>query len=94
MAKKRETYGSITRKLNALLERQEQEKKRIAGVMAETLLTDRIAIRLGDYSDTEVKKVMQALSGYLDRCIAQVENEQSPNGYHAGTVSTEHPVNV
>ena len=34
MSRKRETYGSISRAIRELLEKQEQEKKRMADVMA------------------------------------------------------------
>lgn len=93
MAKKRETYGSICRKLNALLEKQEQEKQRIARVMADVLLTDQTALRIGDFTDTELRKVMRGLAGYLDGCIEKVETEQRQsfryqigNGYQGSSV--------
>ena len=99
MAKKRETYGSISRKLNALLEKQEQEKQRIARVMADELLTDQITLRIGDLTDTELRKVMKCLSEHLDGCIDQVENDnqasrscigkdtQGPLGHGPGILS-------
>ena len=76
MSKKKETYASISKKIRILLERQEQEKQRIASVMAEVLLTDRVTLRIGDFTDTELRKVMKGLSGYLEECIDQVENDR------------------
>ena len=94
MSKKRETYGSITRKLNALLERQEKEKERIARVMADALLTDRVALRIGDFTDTELRKVMRGLTGYLDESITAVESGKLSSGYQIENGTQEPSVNV
>ena len=74
MSSKRETYASITRKINALLDRQERERQRMAGIMATTLLSDNTASQIGDYSDTELRQLMHLLSSHLPSCIAQMEN--------------------
>ena len=83
MSKKKETYDSICRKINSLLERQEQEKRRMMRVMADVLLTDRVASKIGDFSDTELKKTMRLLSGYMENCIAQVIAERKSPGTQA-----------
>ena len=94
MSSKKETYASITKRINALLDRQAQERKRMAAVMSDALLTDRIASRIGDYSDADLKRVMRLLSGHMDTCIVQVENEKKAESRHSGSVRLEHPVNV
>ena len=94
MSAKKESYASITRKINALLDRQEQEKKRMSAVMSDALLTDRIATRIGDFSDADLRKVMRLLSGHLDACIAKVENDRKTDIRSAGNAGIEHPVNV
>ena len=74
MSSKRETYASISRKINALLDRQERERQRMAGIMSATILSDRIATTIGDYSDAELRQLMHLLSSHLPTCIAQMEN--------------------
>lgn len=93
MSRKKETYGSITRKLTALLEHQEQEKHRMAKVMAEELLTDKIAVRIGDFSDPALRKIMRYLSGYLEDCIALVEEDKKALRYQAITDQNVHSSN-
>ena len=48
----------------------------MAGVMAGALLDDRAAAKLGDYSDTDLRRIMSLLAGHIDESIATLEAEK------------------
>lgn len=79
MAKKKQTtYGSMIRLMGQMQIRIKKEKERMAGVMATALLDDQTAVKLGDYSDTDLRRIMSILSvsGYIDECIKMLEAEK------------------
>ena len=76
MSSKKETYSSITRKINALLKQQDQEKQRMAGIMSSALLSDQNASLIGDFSDAELRRLMHLLSSHLSVCISQLDSER------------------
>ena len=54
----------------------EKEKERMAGVMATVLLNDQAAVKLGDYSGTDLRRIMSMLSSHVDECIKILETEK------------------
>ena len=57
-----------------------KEKERMAGVMAVALLDDKVAVKLGDFSDTDLRRIMSLLAGHVDECVA-VLNAEKAAGY-------------
>lgn len=53
-----------------------KERERMAGVMAAALLNNQTASKLGDYSDTDLRRIMSMLSGHIDECIKMLEVEK------------------
>ena len=53
-----------------------KERERMAGVMATALLDDQTAFKLGDYSDTDLRRIITMLSGHIDDCIEALEAEK------------------
>lgn len=79
MAKKKQTtYGNMIRLMDQMQVKIKKERERMAGVMAAALLDDQTAVKLGDYSDTDLRRIMSILSvsGYIDECIKMLEAEK------------------
>lgn len=77
MAKKKQpTYAQMARLMEKMLSDMEKEKERMAWVMATAFLDDQTAVKLGDYTDAELKRIMSMLAGHVDECIAKLENEK------------------
>ena len=77
MSKKRQpTYGEMSRLMEQMWANMAREKERMAKVMAGALLDDRAAAKLGDYSDTDLKRIMSLLVGHIDDSIASLEAER------------------
>lgn len=77
MAKKRQpTYSEMVRLMEKMQSDMEKEKERMAGVMAAAFMTDQTAVKLGDCSDAELRRVMSMLAGYVDECMAKLDAEK------------------
>lgn len=79
MAKRKQTtYGNMIRMMDQMQAKIKKERERMAGVMATALLDDQTAVKLGDYSDTDLRRIMSILSvsGYIDECIKMLEAEK------------------
>ena len=77
MAKKKQpTYGEMARHIEKIQEDMKKEKERMTGVMATALMDNQAAIKLGDYSDADLKRIMSMLDGYVDECIVKFETEK------------------
>ena len=74
--KKLQTYGDMSRIIADIQKRMVEEKKRMANVMAEALLDDFSAAKLGDFSDTDLRRLMSLLAGHIDECIEILEQEK------------------
>lgn len=74
--KKQKTFGEMQAELDALMTNMAQEKKRMAEVMASALMDDKAATLLGDFSDTDLRRVMTLLAGHVEQCAAQVRAEK------------------
>ena len=64
--KKKTTYGDMSRLMADMQRRMTEERKRMANVMSEALLSDIAATKLGDFSDTDLRRLMSLLSGHID----------------------------
>ena len=62
--------------------------------MADALLTDRVALRIGDFTDAELRKVMRGLAGSLDESISAVGRGNLSSRRRVGNGTQEHSVNV
>lgn len=87
MSRKRETYGSISRTIRELLEKQEQEKKRMADVMATSLLDNEAAEMLGEYSDADLRRIMQMVAADMGNYISRLEADKEAKRKAASDVS-------
>lgn len=77
MAKRKQTtYGDMIRLMDQMQVKIKKERERMAGVMATALLDDQTAVKLGDYSDTDLRRIIIMLSGYVDECIKMLETEK------------------
>ncbi len=74
--KKQQSYGEMAQNIEKMRAEMEKEKERMAGVMVKALMTNEVAIKLGDCSDAELRRVMSMLAGYVDECIARMEDEK------------------
>lgn len=78
--KKQQNYGEMVKSIAKIQAEMEKEKERMAGVMVKALMTDQVAVTLGNCTDAELKKVMSMLAGHVDECLAALETEkQSKN---------------
>lgn len=75
---KKTTYGNMIRLMDQMQAQIKRERERMAGVMAAALLDDQTAVKLGDYSDADLRRIMSILSmsGYIDECIKMLEAEK------------------
>lgn len=75
MAKKRrETYNDILRVIEQAQRRKNEERQRMANVMASALLAGRAASVLGDYSDADLKGVMALMAADIDAYVERYED--------------------
>ena len=80
MAKRKQTtYGNMIRLMDQMQVEIKKERERMAGVMATALLNDQVAVKLGDYSDADLRRIMSMLSGHIDECIKRLETEKQTN---------------
>ena len=66
----------MARQLAVMQMRMAEERKRMAKVMAEALLDDMAAAKFGDFSDTDLRRLMSLLAGHIDECVRQLEAEK------------------
>lgn len=77
MAKKKQTtYGKMLHQMEQTQAKMEKERERMASVMATALLNDQAAVKLGDYSNTDLRRIMSMLFGHIDECIKMLEAEK------------------
>ena len=77
MAKKKHTtYGAMIRQIERMQADMKKERERMAGVLATALLNDQVAVKLGDYPDADLRRIMSMLSGHIDECIEALEAEK------------------
>lgn len=74
--KRQQTYGEMVRIMADVQAKMAAEKERMAGVMASALLNDQAAVLLGDFSDTDLRRVMVLLAGHVAECADQVKAEK------------------
>ena len=74
--KKPTTYGDMIRLMDQMLIKAKKERERMAGVMAAALLDDQTAVKLGDCSDADLRRIISMLSGHIDECIRRLEAEK------------------
>lgn len=74
--KKQQSYGEMKVQIEKMAADMAREKERMAGVMAKALLDDHAAVKLGGYSDTDLKNIMRMLAGHIDECVAELEAEK------------------
>ncbi len=74
--KKQQSYGEMAQSIEKMRAEMEKEKERMAGVMVKALLTDQTAVKLGNCTDAELKRVMSMLAGYVDECLVTLAAEK------------------
>ncbi len=74
--KKQQSYGDMAQSIEKMRAAMEKEKERMAGVMVKALLTDQTAVKLGNCTDAELKRVMSMLAGHVDECLAALEADR------------------
>ena len=74
--KKHRSIAEMQDRMNELVAEIKEEKERMAGVMAKAFLTDEIALKLGNRSDADLKRIMSMLVGYVDECVASLDAEK------------------
>lgn len=81
--KKRQTYNSMAKVIAEMQAKMDKERQRMAGVMADALLDGDGAAKLGDYNDTDLRRIMSMLAGYIDPCIKKLESEKQAKAARA-----------
>lgn len=76
-SKKRVTYRDLSDAVAELQIRMEREKERVAAAVSEAFVTNDVALKLGDLSSRDLKRVMKLLAEHVDECLEQLENEKS-----------------
>lgn len=80
--KKKTTYNDMKRLMKEMQEKMQQERSRMSSVMSDALLTDEVTELLGDYSDTDLRRIMQLVAGDIRRYISQVNQEKMNKKKH------------
>ena len=77
MAKKKQpSYGEMKEQMARMAAEMEKEKERMAGVMVKALLNDQTAVKLGNCTDVELKRVMSMLADHVDECLETLAAEK------------------
>ena len=77
MSKSKQNLDALSKQIEALLAKRDKELARLKDVITNGLLTDELVTKLGDYSDTDLKKIGKILASKVDDCIAQFEKEKA-----------------
>lgn len=96
--KKQQTYGEMVRLMAKMQNEMQKEKQRMADVMASALLDSSAAVKLGDYGDADLRRIMAMLSVHIDDCIRQLDLEKQAKKDKAKTANvtpkTDVPANT
>lgn len=76
MSKSKQNLDALSKQIEALLAKRDKELARLKDVITNGLLTDELVTKLGDYSDSDLKKIGKILASKVDDCIAQFEKEK------------------
>lgn len=76
MARKKQNYADMLKSMAAMQARMEAEKKRMADIMADALMSSAAAASLGDLSDADIRKVMALLAQHIPDYADQVRAEK------------------
>ena len=74
--KKKVSYNEMKRIMEEMQEKMQQERNRMVSVMADALLTDEVTELLGDYSDTDLRRIMTLFANDIRKYINQVNREK------------------
>ena len=80
--KKKTTYNDMKRLMKEMQEKMQQERNRMSSVMSDALLTDEVTELLGDYSDTDLRRIMQFVGADIRRYISQLNQEKMNKKKH------------
>ena len=72
MARKKQNYADMLKSMAAMQMRMEAEKKRMADIMADALMSSAAAASLGDLSDADIRRVMALLAQHIPEYAEQV----------------------
>ena len=77
MSKSKTNLDALSKQIEALIAKREKELARLKDVITSGLLSDELVTKLGDYSDSDLKKIGKILASKVDDCIAQFEREKA-----------------
>lgn len=77
MARKKQlSYNDMAKAIQDMQERQVNERNRMAQVMAISLLNSGAAARLGDCSDTDLRRIVAYMAEDIDRYMDRLDAEK------------------
>ena len=77
MSKSKQNLDALSKQIEALIAKRDKELTRLRDVINKSLMSDDLVIKLGDYSDADLKKIGKLLASKVDECIAQFEKEKA-----------------